>query len=1108
MSIWEASLAELDELSAIASDRKKEPGAVMISGLCDGAKAHIISCFEDKSKPWKLVVTYSEDRAKELADDCGCFTRNVLLYPARDLLFFGANIQSDLISARRIDVWKHMSEDKGGCIVTTADALLDKLEDISAWNTNILKINATDKIDTQDISDRLAHLGYERVSEVDMPGQFTIRGGIIDIYPQTEEMPVRIELWDDEIDSIRVYDPASQRSVDKIESIDIYPAREKGLVGSCSFLKYFDFDKSLIYIDEPDRTYKRLVDVETEYKEAVAGRLESGQISEAADIYSADEVMEGLSSSISIALTELYYKTAKLDIRHSYNIETKSISSYKQAWDMLIADIKKYQSEKYRIILLTASRTRTQRLAESLRDYGIQAYADNSEAASTKSGHVLVSYGNLHKGFAYEGLKLVVISESDIYGSKKKKKRKKSKYDGSKISSLSELEIGDYVVHEDHGIGIYKGIEKIVRANVTKDYIKIEYFGGDNCYIPATALDIIQKYSGAEARKPKLNKLGSPEWSKTKSKVRGAVETMAKDLVLLYADRLHGKGYKYSPDTVWQREFEELFAYEETEDQKKAIEETKADMEQGKIMDRLICGDVGYGKTEVALRAAFKAVQDGKQVIYLVPTTILATQHYNTFIERMKSFPVRVDLLCRFRTPSQQRKTLEDFRKGLVDIIIGTHRVLSNDILPKDLGLLIVDEEQRFGVRHKEKLKKLKQSVDVLTLTATPIPRTLHMSLAGIRDLSVLEEPPQDRVPIQTYVMEYYDETVKEAIKREISRGGQCYYIYNRVSDIADVAARLRSLLPDATIAYAHGRMDEKELENKLYDFINGEIDVLVSTTIIETGIDIPNVNTIIIQNADRFGLSQLYQLRGRVGRSSRAAYAFLLYKKDKLMSEEAQKRLKAIKEFTELGSGIKIAMRDLEIRGAGSVLGSMQHGHMQAVGYDMYCKLLNTAVKRLRGESIDYEEYDTSIDIDMDAYIPSSYIKSEEQKLDIYKRIAAIETDDDMMDMQDELMDRFGEMPQPVINLLTISKMRSKAHKAYITDIHINRQEIRLKLYSKAKLNPEGLPEMIDSYKGSMRIIKNDDIALVYTERKKQLDCDWAIKRTGEIVEKLIQMV
>ena len=1108
MSIWHDQLAELAEIRAIASDRKKEPGTVMISGLCDGAKAHIISCFEENLKPWKLVITYSEDRAKELADDCGCFLENVFLYPARDLLFFGANIQSDLISARRIDVWKHMLDDSSGCVVTTADALLDKLEDKGTWNTNILRIKSTDRINTQDISDKLSSLGYERVSEVDMRGQFTIRGGIIDIYPQTEELPVRIELWDDEIDSIRVYDPASQRSIDRIDSIDIYPAREKGLLGSCSFLKYFDFDKSLIYIDEPDRVYKRLVDVEEEYKEAVAGRLESGQITEAADIYSADDVMSELGSSKAIALSELSYTPTNLDIKHTYNIETRSISSYKQAWDMLIADIKKYESEKYKIILLTASRTRTERLAESLREYGLSAYLDSSEDGSIAPGHVLVTYGNLHKGFAYDSTKLVVISESDIYGTKKKKKRKKSKYDGSKISSLSELEIGDYVVHEDHGIGIYRGIEKIVRANVTKDYIKIEYLGGDNCYIPATALDIIQKYSGAEARKPKLSRLGGAEWTKTKSKVRGAVETMAKDLVLLYADRLHGKGYKYSPDTVWQREFEELFAYEETEDQKKAIEDTKADMEQGKIMDRLVCGDVGYGKTEVALRAAFKAVQDGKQVIYLVPTTLLATQHYHTFLERMESFPVRVDLLCRFRTPSQQKKTLEDLKKGLVDIVIGTHRVLSKDIVPKDLGLLIIDEEQRFGVRHKEKLKKLRQSVDVLTLTATPIPRTLHMSLAGIRDLSVLEEPPQDRVPIQTYVMEYYDETVKEAIKREIARGGQCYYIYNRVNDIADVAAKLRQLLPDATVAFAHGKMNEKELEDIMYDFINGKIDVLVSTTIIETGIDIPNVNTIIIQNADRFGLSQLYQLRGRVGRSSRAAYAFLLYKRDKLISEEAQKRLKAIKEFTELGSGIKIAMRDLEIRGAGSVLGSMQHGHMQAVGYDMYCKLLNTAVKKLRGESVDYEEYDTSIDVDMDAYIPSSYIKSEEQKLDIYKRIAAIETDDDMMDMQDELIDRFGEMPQPVINLLTISKLRSMAHRAYITDVHINKQEIKLKLYNKAKLNPEKMPELIASYKGNMRIIKNEEVALVYTERKKQFNCEWAIKRTTEIVEKLLQMV
>ena len=679
-------------------------------------------------------------------------------------------------------------------------------------------------------------------------------------------------------------------------------------------------------------------------------------------------------------------------------------------------------------------------------------------------GEIMTAYGHVAEGYEYPMLKFVVISESDIFGGEKKKKKRKRIYEGEKIASFTDLNIGDYVVHESHGLGIYRGIEKIEVDKTEKDYIKIEYAGGGNLYILATQLEQIQKYAGAGAKKPKLNKLGGQEWNKTKSRVKGAVREIAEDLVKLYAVRQNDQGFSFGPDTVWQKEFEEMFPFEETEDQDLAIAATKADMESTKIMDRLICGDVGYGKTEIAIRAAFKAVQDGKQVAFLVPTTILAQQHYNNFVQRMKDFPVNIDLLCRFRSSAEQKKTIEKLKKGQVDIIIGTHRLLSKDVVYKDLGLLIIDEEQRFGVAHKEKIKQLKTNIDVLTLTATPIPRTLHMSLIGIRDMSVLEEPPMDRVPIQTYVMEYNEELVREAIFRELARGGQAYFVYNRVREIADVATKIAELVPEANVAYAHGQMKETELENIMYRFINGEIDVLVSTTIIETGLDISNVNTMIIHDADNMGLSQLYQLRGRVGRSNRTAYAFLMYKRDKMLKEVAEKRLAAIKEYTELGSGFKIAMRDLEIRGAGSLLGERQHGHMEAVGYDLYCKMLNEAVKEAKGIAVE-ESFDTSIDIVIDAYIPMGYIPNELQKLDIYKRIADIETQEETEEMTEELIDRFGDPPKSVENLLYIAKIKSMAHRLYFTEVAQKGESVRFTLYEKARIDVTKIPELVAAY-------------------------------------------
>ena len=852
--------------------------------------------------------------------------------------------------------------------------------------------------------------------------------------------------------------------------------------------------------------------MEEEFRESMISRLEHGYLlpGQTGLLYPAREMLARTQKSRTAYLTGLEQKLSGFTVNGRYSLSVKNVNSYQNGFELLIKDLTRWKREGYRVILLSASRTRSSRLASDLREYNLRAWCpdESREEVEVKPGEILVTYGNLHRGFEYPMIKFIVITEGDMFGvEKKKRKRKKTTYEGTKIQSFSDLSVGDYVVHEDHGLGIYRGIEKIEQDGIIKDYLKVEYGDGGNLYLPATRLDGIQKYAGSEAKKPKLNRLGGDQWNKTKTRVKGAVKEIAKDLVQLYAARQDTQGFPYGPDTVWQKEFEEMFPYEETEDQLDAIDATKGDMESRKIMDRLICGDVGYGKTEIALRAAFKAVQDEKQVVYLVPTTILAQQHYNTFVQRMKDFPVRVDLMSRFRTPGQVKKTLEDLKRGLVDIVIGTHRVLSKDVQFKDLGLLIIDEEQRFGVAHKEKIKKLKENIDVLTLTATPIPRTLHMSLVGIRDMSVLEEPPVDRMPIQTYVMEYNDEMVREAINRELSRGGQVYYVYNRVSNIDEVANHIASLVPEASVTFAHGQMHEHELERIMFDFVNGEIDVLVCTTIIETGLDIPNANTMIIQDADRMGLSQLYQLRGRVGRSSRTSYAFLMYKRDKMLREEAEKRLQAIREFTELGSGIKIAMRDLEIRGAGNVLGAEQHGHMEAVGYDLYCKLLNQAVLELKGQRREEDTYETVVDCDIDAYIPTSYIKNEYQKLDIYKRISSIENEEEHMDMQDELMDRFGDIPKPVENLLHVAAIKALAHGAYVTEVNINSQEIRLTMYQKAKLNVAGIPAMVERYRGDLKFHMADEPYFTFIDRRKNQTTAGMMEQAEELLKQLREL-
>ena len=1074
MKAFLTPLQGLAEFEQIKEKSKTNKGILQVSGCMESQKSHLMYGLSGIA-PYRLILAEDERRAREIYEDYRFYDRKVYSYPAKDLLFFQADIHGNLLIRQRMKVIKALLEEKELTVVTSIDGCMDFLESLEKIKEQLIHYESDSTVDTEQLKNQLVALGYERVGQVEMPGQFSVRGGIVDIYCLTEENPWRIELWGDEIDSIRSFDPESQRSLENLEELTIYPAVEHiGDKDMVSFLDYFPEERTIIFLDEPNRLTEKGGAVEEEYRQSRMHREEKGSRNLPENwLCSFEQLQKELNKRNCISVCALEPKQAGWKVREKFYLEVKSISAYNNSFELLVKDLHQYKKQGYRIALLSGSRTRAERLAKDLQEEGLAAFYGQDYDREICPGEIMVVYGHAKKGFEYPLIKFAVMTESDIFGQEQKKKKKKN-YSGSRIQDFAELSIGDFVVHEKHGLGIYRGIEKVEVDRIVKDYIKIEYRGGSNLYIPATQLDCLQKYSGADASKaPKLNKLGTQEWNKTKSKVRGAVKNIAKELVELYAVRQEKEGYVCGPDTVWQREFEEMFPYEETEDQLSAIEDAKRDMESTRIMDRLICGDVGYGKTEVALRAAFKEVQESRQVAYLAPTTILAQQIYNTFVQRMKEFPVRVELLCRFRTPAQQKKAIEDLKKGQVDVIIGTHRILSKDVQFKNLGLLIVDEEQRFGVTHKEKIKQLKKDVDVLTLTATPIPRTLHMSLIGIRDMSVLEEPPMDRMPIQTYVMEYDEETVREAINRELRRGGQVYYVYNRVTDIADVALRIAKLVPDARVDFAHGQMSERELENVMYSFVNGDIDVLVSTTIIETGLDISNVNTMIIHDSDRYGLSQLYQLRGRIGRSNRTAYAFLMYRKNVMLKETAEKRLAAIREYTDLGSGFKIAMRDLELRGAGNLLGAQQHGHMNAVGYDLYCKMLNEAVKEAKGIRT-MEDFETSVDLNVDAYIPDSYISNEFQKLDIYKRIAGIETQQDYDDMLEELLDRFGEPGKAVLNLLAIAKLKAIAHQGYVTEIKQTGKTVRFTLYEKARLNTEGFPALMQKYRRGLQF-KNE---------------------------------
>lgn len=1160
-------LKESREFTYLLNDINKDKYPIGVFGLSESGRSYLIKGVYDKLDKPILIVASSDVEARKLYEDLCFYIPNVYYFPVREVAFYNIDAISGDLRWERLKVIKEMLEKSKKIIVTCIEALAASYIPPELYQKYTFKLKVGDAVNFQDMSEILVQSGYERAQLVENKGQFSIRGGIMDIYPPISAQPFRLELFGDEIDSIRSFNVETQRSIDKIKSVEIFPAKEIILskenieTGSLriqedldivvnnhktkkdreivnkikqiiranleslnenwsfetidSFMPYF-YDKTanlldymkdkFIIVDEAIRCSGKLDSVYYEFRENYKSLLQMGSIlpQQAKLLIERNSIFELLGANKILTLDVLTRSNEFLAPSSIVNFTNISLQSYNGHLDMLIEDIKQKKSKGYKIVILSGTRPRGERLAQTLRDKGIESsYKD--VIGEIQNGEIIITFGNQLNGFEYPDLKLCVISDKAVFGQAKRKVVKKNVKKGvSKIKSFSELKPGDYVVHVNHGIGVYKGIKQLEVQGHTKDYLELSYHAEDKLFVPVEQLDMVQKYIGSEGKTPKVNKLGSAEWSKIKRKVKKSIEAVAEDLVKLYAIRSTLKGYRFSKDKVWQRQFEDEFPFEETVDQLSAIEDIKGDMESDKVMDRLLCGDVGYGKTEVAIRAAFKAVMDGKQAALLVPTTILAQQHYNNFIQRFSDFPVNVDVISRFRSPAEQKATLKAVKEGNVDILIGTHRILQADVTFKDLGLLIIDEEQRFGVSHKEKIKKLKKNLDVLTLSATPIPRTLHMSLIGIRDISVIETPPAERYPVQTYVLEYNDQLIRDAILREINRGGQVYFVYNRVENIQEIASYISTLVPEGKVAIAHGQMNEKELENVMVQFMKGESNILIATTIIETGMDIPNVNTMVIFDSDKMGLSQLYQLRGRVGRTNRLAYCYLTYKKDKVITEIAEKRLKAIKDFTELGSGFKIALKDLEIRGAGNMMGSAQHGHMAAVGYDLYCRMLQDTIKLVKGE-IDKEPVETLVELKVDAYISSKYINDEVQKIEVYKKIAAIESFDDMLDIQEELIDRFSDIPESVNNLIKIAYIRAIGKALGVEKINETKEEIIILFESKDRVNDEIINGLLKKYNKKISFKIGEKPAIGYKfkfiEREKLLDY---IKEMMEFISKI----
>ncbi|MFQ9309491.1 MAG: transcription-repair coupling factor [Paraclostridium sordellii] len=1094
--IFISPLQNSKEYKDVINNIENNKGTLLINGLVQSQKPNIVYSIFNDLKKQILYIANTDLEAKKVYEDLCFYMKDKVDYlSSQDIYFYHLDAKDRNDEARKLKVLLRMISKENTVIVTSVEAVLSKYVPKEVLKKNIFTYKIGDTIDIENISKKLVNLGYERVSKIEGFGQFSIRGGIIDVFSLEYDTPIRIELFDDEIESIRTFDVFTQKSIKKIKKCTITPSREfiypgnteesltrlekdiskiadddvyksieniktktyfEGVENYIDYM-YTDENKSIftylkedavVFINDVSRLKERCENYINEFKENYKLNLERGlALKQQGNLLYHYSDLEYLAQGKKLILNMLLTKSIKdISVKSIVNFESREIPSFNGKLDILAEELTRLKYNGHKVVLATNTYDRAKKLNKELLNLGIETVLSRKRDVEIYSSQVVIVVGNITSGFQYKSIKFDVITDKEMIGSNKRAKTSKSKKfnKGQKIETFLDLNVGDYVVHENSGVGRYVGIDQLSVNGVKKDYMRVVYQGGDNLYVPIDQMDKIQKFIGADTEKVKLNKLGSSEWSKAKAKVKKEIEDMTKDLVELYAKREKIKGYRFSKDTLWQSEFETLFPYQETDDQIKAIEETKKDMESNKVMDRLICGDVGYGKTEVAIRAIFKACMDQKQVAVLVPTTILAQQHYNTFRSRFENYPIRVEVLSRFKTPKEQKQIIEDARKGLVDVIIGTHRIISKDIDLPNLGLVVIDEEQRFGVKHKESLKKIKSTVDVLTLSATPIPRTLHMSLSGIRDMSVIEEPPQERYPVITYVVEGKESIIQDEIEREIARGGQVFFVYNRVERIDEMASMIQRLVPDAKIAVAHGRMTGKELENIIIGFLNKEYNVLVCTTIIETGMDISNANTMIVYDADKMGLAQLYQLRGRVGRSNRQGYAYFMYEKDKVLSEIAEKRLKAIREFTEFGSGFKIAMRDLEIRGAGNILGPQQHGHMAVIGYDLYVKMLNEAIRKVKGEVVQ-EEIDVEVDLPVNAYIPDSYIDDEIIKIEMYKKIASIENESDMNDIKDELADRFSDIPKSVNALISIAYIKTLCKQVGIEKIRMLKDEVIL---------------------------------------------------------------
>ena len=1092
-------LVKQDDLQSLLKGIEGNLQEQLIAGLTGSARSFLATTIYEATKRPILLITHQLIHAERLYDDLLDIVGegNVHLYPVNELLLSEMAVASPELRHERINALTEWKRKKSGIMIAPVAAMKRILPPPSHWDQEQLLFTVGEDCDIDKSLQSLVTMGYERVEMVSNRGEFSKRGGIIDIFPVTEQKPIRIDLFDREINSLRYFDPENQRSLEMIEEVLIGPATEMILSKEEMLLAGDRLQRALAtylkkrtkakdkeelltnvqsHIDllKENESFEQMFRYVSYFYEEAASLLdylpadglvifdelsrieelaENLDIEEAEHLTSLLEVNEGLPearfshhwSTVWMELAKrqrVYFAMFLRHIAHTkpqnvINISSRAMQEFHGQMNLFKGELDRWMKGNFKVVILTENESRAKRVHRIFEDYDIESVVKDGADFSEKLPVIMV--GQIHQGIEFPLYNLAVLTEKELFKKQTKRTRRTQRFSNAeRIKSYQELKVGDYVVHQSHGIGRYIGIETVVVNKTHKDYMLITYAGDDKLYVPIDQIDLVQKFVGSEGKRPKLYKLGGTEWTRVKSRVQSSVEDIADDLIELYAERQAQKGFSFSEDNPLQKEFEASFPYQETEDQLRCISEIKQDMEQERPMDRLLCGDVGYGKTEVAVRAAFKAILDGKQVAFLVPTTILAQQHYQTITERFQDHAINIGLLSRFRTRKQQQDTIKGLEKGKIDIVIGTHRLLSKDITFLDLGLLIVDEEQRFGVKHKERIKQIKTNVDVLTLTATPIPRTLHMSLLGVRDLSVIETPPENRFPVQTYVVESSPTLIKEAIEREMARNGQVYYLHNRVDTIEKKAREIGEIVEDARIAIAHGQMNETELENIMMAFLDGEFDVLVSTTIIETGVDIPNVNTLIVANADYMGLSQLYQLRGRVGRSNRIAYAHFTYERDKILTEVAEKRLNAIKEFTELGSGFKIAMRDLSIRGAGNLLGAQRHGFIDSVGFDMYSQMLKEAIE-VRKTGKEREEiipFDPEISVSVDAYLPSSYIEDEIQKIEMYKRFQTLESKEDEIDLQDELIDRFGEYPEEVGNLLTVSILRKYAKEERVESI------------------------------------------------------------------------